>query len=194
MFCYQITSPSASITSENVSEIHSIIRSGWIPGGKSQMYQAIRVFHCNDLDGRQSKRGRNSMRLGQAKDCTTQQYLETSSKYGILVQFEARSRERLAIISNTITCSRSLQHTACNLVHHQPLQDLPVDKRRHQEPLWRENLQSGGNQRKTFSAIVNNARSKVEARRASAMLCKVTTPTRTVQAVSELVRISKERS
>ena len=36
-------------------------------------------------------------------------------------------------------------------VHHQPVQDLPVDKRRHQEPLWRENLQSGGNPRKTFS-------------------------------------------
>ena len=31
-------------------------------------------------------------------------------------------------------------------VHHQFLQDLPVDKRRHQEPFWRENLQSGGNQ------------------------------------------------
>ena len=29
-------------------------------------------------------------------------------------------------------------------VHHQHLQDLPVDKRRHQEPPWRENLQSGG--------------------------------------------------
>ena len=36
-------------------------------------------------------------------------------------------------------------------VHHQPLQDLPVDERRHQEPLWRETLQSGGNPRKTFS-------------------------------------------
>ena len=36
-------------------------------------------------------------------------------------------------------------------VHHQPLQDHPVDKWRHQEPLWRENLQSGGNPRKTFS-------------------------------------------
>ena len=36
-------------------------------------------------------------------------------------------------------------------VHHQPLQDLPVDKRRHQEPLWREYLQSGGTPRKTFS-------------------------------------------
>ena len=28
-------------------------------------------------------------------------------------------------------------------VHHQPLQDLPVDKQRHKEPHWRENLQSG---------------------------------------------------
>ena len=38
-----------------------------------------------------------------------------------------------------------------HLVHHQPLQDLTVDKRRYQEPLSRENLQSGGNPRKTFS-------------------------------------------
>ena len=34
-------------------------------------------------------------------------------------------------------------------VHHQPLQDLPVDNLRHQESLWRENLQSGGNPRTT---------------------------------------------
>ena len=44
-----------------------------------------------------------------------QEYLETPSKYGILVQFEARSRERLAILPNKVTCSRSLQHTACSL-------------------------------------------------------------------------------
>ena len=36
-------------------------------------------------------------------------------------------------------------------VHHEHLQALPVDKQRHQEPLWRENLQSGGNPRTTFS-------------------------------------------
>ena len=35
-------------------------------------------------------------------------------------------------------------------VHHQLLQALPFEKQRHQEPLWRENLQSGGNPRKTF--------------------------------------------
>ena len=44
-----------------------------------------------------------------------QEYLETPSKYSMLVQFEARSRERLAILPDTVTCSRSLQHTACSL-------------------------------------------------------------------------------
>ena len=34
-------------------------------------------------------------------------------------------------------------------VHNQPLQAFPVDKQRHQESLWRENLQSGGNTRTT---------------------------------------------
>ena len=37
-------------------------------------------------------------------------------------------------------------------VHHQAhLHALPVEKQRHQEPLWRENQQSAGNLRKTFS-------------------------------------------
>ena len=34
-------------------------------------------------------------------------------------------------------------------VHHAHLQAFPVDKLRHQESLWRENLQSGGNPRTT---------------------------------------------
>ena len=34
-------------------------------------------------------------------------------------------------------------------VHHGHLQALPVDKQRHQESLWHENLQSGGNPRTT---------------------------------------------
>ena len=55
------------------------------------------------------------MRLGQAKDRTIQKYLETSSKLSVLVQFEARSEERIAILSNTVTRNRSLQHTACGL-------------------------------------------------------------------------------
>ena len=55
------------------------------------------------------------MRLGQAKDRTILKYLETSSKYSVLVQFKARAEERIAVLSNTITRIRSLQHTACDL-------------------------------------------------------------------------------
>ena len=38
-------------------------------------------------------------------------------------------------------------------VHHQPLQGLTVEKQRYQEPLWRENQQSGRIPRKTFSTV-----------------------------------------
>ena len=44
----------------NVSEIHSKIISGIEPRRKkSQMGQAVRVFHCSEPDGRRSKHGRN---------------------------------------------------------------------------------------------------------------------------------------
>ena len=33
----------------------------------------------------------------------------------VLLQFEARSEERIAILSNTVTCNRPPQHTACSL-------------------------------------------------------------------------------
>ena len=36
-------------------------------------------------------------------------------------------------------------------VPHEHLQAIPVDKQRHQESLWRENLQSGGNPRHDIS-------------------------------------------
>ena len=53
---------------------------------KSQNIQAIRVFHFSEQDGRRSKYGRNSVRLGQAKNRTIQNYLETSSKHSVLVR------------------------------------------------------------------------------------------------------------
>ena len=39
------------------------------------------------------------MRLDKAKDSAIQEYLETLSKYCMLVQFGARSRERIAIFT-----------------------------------------------------------------------------------------------
>ena len=55
------------------------------------------------------------MRLGQAKARTKQKYLKTSSKHSVLVQFKARPEERIAVLTNTITRNRSLQHSACDL-------------------------------------------------------------------------------
>ena len=55
-------------------------------------------------------------------------------------------------------------------VHHKPPEDLPVDRQRHQESLWRENLQSGRNPRTTFSTCSAGA---AVAAAATAVSCSV---------------------
>ena len=42
-------------------------------------------------------------------------YVENSPKYNILVQSEARSKKRIAVLSNSIARNRSFQHTTCDL-------------------------------------------------------------------------------
>ena len=79
----------------NVSEMHSIIRSGLILEGRS-----LKRGIDNPCFSQQWNRwttikyGRNSLRLGQAMDRTIQKYLETSSIHSVLVQFKTRSEER----------------------------------------------------------------------------------------------------
>ena len=82
---------------------------------KPQERKTSGLLHCSGPDRRRTWRGRNSIESCETKDRSVQEYLETPSKHCVLVQFEARSRERLAIWPNTVTCSRSLQHTACSL-------------------------------------------------------------------------------
>ena len=53
--------------------------------------------------------------LDKTKDRTIQKYLETSFKHSVWMQFKARSEEWITVLSNTITLTRSLQHTACDL-------------------------------------------------------------------------------
>ena len=55
------------------------------------------------------------MQSHETKDRAIQEYLEALSKYCLLVQFEARPRESSAVLPDTVTCSRSLQHIACRL-------------------------------------------------------------------------------
>ena len=51
------------------------------------------------------------MRLDKAKDFSKEKYLETSSEYSFLLQFETRSRERIAVLADKVAYNRSLRHT-----------------------------------------------------------------------------------
>ena len=82
---------------------------------KSQKGKTICVFHCSEPDGRWSECGGNCMRLQQAKDRSIQKYLETTLNKIKWMQLKTRSEERIAILSDTITRNRSLQHTTCDL-------------------------------------------------------------------------------
>ena len=53
----------------------------------------------------------------------------------------------------THTSSSSLHDPHTQRVHHAHLQALLVDQQRHQEPLWHEDLQSGGNLRTTTPTL-----------------------------------------
>ena len=51
------------------------------------------------------------MRLDTAKGCSMQKYLETSSELSISVQFETRSRQRIAVLLKKVACNRPQRHT-----------------------------------------------------------------------------------
>ena len=100
----------------NVSEIHSIIRSGFIPGGRSPKRGRQSVFFTftNPMDD-DNGMGETPCDLTKPRRAPYNKYLDTSSTHGILVQFQAHSGERTAILPKTVTCNRSLQHTAHRL-------------------------------------------------------------------------------
>ena len=100
----------------NASELNSTIRNGLIPRGKSLIRgrQAVFFTTVNPMDDGYGM-GETPRSSDETKDRAIQEHLETLSKYGSLVQFEARPRERPAILPDTVICSRSLQHTACSL-------------------------------------------------------------------------------
>ena len=111
MHCCRRTSPSTSTTSEMKVKYIQSSTVDWSRRKKSQKGKAIRVFHCSKPYWRWPKHGRNSMQLGQTKNRTIQKYLETSSKHSVLVQFKARSEERIAVWSKTITRAIVLYNT-----------------------------------------------------------------------------------
>ena len=99
----------------NVSEIHSTIRSGFFPGGRSLKRDRQFVFFTavNPTDDKQSM---EEIRCDLDKPRFAP-YKNTwrTHQHSVLVQLAARSEERIAILSSTITRNRSLQHTTCDL-------------------------------------------------------------------------------
>ena len=100
----------------NVSEMHSIIRSGLILGGQSLKRGRQSVFFTvvNPMDD-DSCLEETPCDLTKPRIAPYKKTWKTSSKYGILVQFETCSRERIAILPNTVARIRPLQHTTSGL-------------------------------------------------------------------------------
>ncbi len=65
---------------------------------KPQERKTSGILHCSESDGWWIWYGGNSTRSDGTKDRAIPEYLDTPSKYSMLVQFEARSRGRLAIL------------------------------------------------------------------------------------------------
>ena len=100
----------------NANELNSVIRNGLIPGGKSlkRGRQAVFFTTVNPMD--------DGNGMGESpRDLTKPRIAPYKNKWKRVqntvcwCNFEARSRERLAILPNAVTCSRSLQHTTCSL-------------------------------------------------------------------------------
>ena len=100
----------------NGKELRSIVNRGLIPGGVSLRKGRQVVFFTivNPMDN-QDGFWETQCDLSQAKDCSIQKYLETLSEYSIVVQLEARSTTRTAILSNKVKRSYPLRHTACRV-------------------------------------------------------------------------------
>ena len=78
---------------------------------QSQNGQTSCILHYYESGGQSRWLWGHPMRLITSKNRAIQKYLETLSEYSILVQFEARSTKRTAILSNKIKRSYSPQHT-----------------------------------------------------------------------------------
>ena len=78
----------------NANELNSIIRNGLIPGGTSLIRGRQAVFFATVSPRTEMARGK-PLRCGKTSDHAIQEYLETISKYSILVQFGACARRGL---------------------------------------------------------------------------------------------------
>ena len=100
----------------NAHDMHSIIQGGLIPGGKSLKRDRQSVcFTAVNPNVRQSRSGRRSIRSGTNPELRCTKNTWSLPNYSVLVQSEARSKKRIAVLSNPIARNRSFQHTTCDL-------------------------------------------------------------------------------
>ena len=92
----------------NVNDFFSITRSGLIPGGRSLKKDRQSVFFTavNPTDDDQNME-EIRYNLDKPRIEPYRKYLENSPKYSFLVQAEARSKKRIAVLSNSIARNRS---------------------------------------------------------------------------------------
>ena len=116
MYCYQKDLLNTSTNVGHASEMNSIIRNGLIPGGrglnrgKQSVFFTV-VYPMEDDNGM----GETPCNLTKRRIAPHKNTWKPFSKYCKLVQLKARSEERITILPNTVTCSRSQKHTARRL-------------------------------------------------------------------------------
>ena len=114
------------------------INSAWRSGTRRIQHknrQTCRILYRCEPDGQWTGLKGNLLRFIESKNRAFQKYLETTSGYGILVQFIARSRRRTVTLPNKFQCGRPLWHTACRVhwesdMHENSRTALPKRKRR----------------------------------------------------------------
>ena len=95
----------------NASEMNSTIRSGLIPGGRSleRGRQSVFFTFTNPMEDENCVE-ETPCDLTQPR-IVLYKYLENLIKIQFVVQFETRSRERIAVFPNKVACNRLLRHT-----------------------------------------------------------------------------------
>ena len=98
----------------NAHEMHSSIKSGLIPGGRSVRRDRQSVFFTA-VSPAQGKIWEKSKTVWTNPESKCTKILGNLTNIQFFVQFEACSEKGIVILSNSITCNCSFKHTASDL-------------------------------------------------------------------------------
>ena len=112
LYCCRMTLTEYIYHIGNAVEMHSIIKRGLIPGGKS--FKSVFFTAVNPIVAWQDQK-EVECDLDKPSIAPYKHSWKSSPQYSISVQFEACSEKGIAILSNSITCNYSFKHTASDL-------------------------------------------------------------------------------